>query len=216
MADRPATPDTMGFREFADHMRFKPSYVTQLKAEGRLKLTPCGRRVLVAESKRLLADSMDPTKAGVAARHAAQRGAQVPLQAPAAPTATSAPAGDDDADSAPAGAQGGQGEAPAAPAADPIARQRAEEQLAQERLKRRALERQEAKDLGQLLERETTVAALVDFVTVLRNRLQGMPARLAPELGAADEHRCQALLSDEIEHALADLERKFLDIGREQ
>lgn len=223
MADAAATPETLGFREFADHLGKKPSYVTELKRKGHLVLTEDGRRVRVAESKQLIADSMDPAKAGVVARHAAQRAARrapsstTPSKAEAAPVAApaqpaTAPAGDQEVEADGAAAD----EVPAAAPADPIARQRAEEQLAQERLKRRALERTEAKELGQLLERESTIAALANFVTVLRNRLQSLPARLAPELGASDETRCKVLLGDEIEHALEDLERKFNSIGREK
>ncbi|HVI60112.1 MAG TPA: hypothetical protein VM619_14735 [Luteimonas sp.] len=223
MADAAATPETMGFREFADHLGKKPSYVTELKRKGHLVLTDDGRRVAVAESKQLIADSMDPAKAGVVARHAAQRAARrapsstASPKAAAAPVAAHAPPADADvADQDSDGEGTAGGDTPAAAPADPIARQRAEEQLAQERLKRRALERTEAKELGLLLERESTVSALANFVTVLRNRLQGLPARLAPELGASDETRCKVLLADEIEHALEDLERKFNSIGKEK
>lgn len=214
MTEPAPLPDTLGLREFADYVGKRPSYITSLKQQNRLVLTDNKRRVKVAESLALIADCLDPAKAGVVARHAAQRaaaGAVAPTSAPARAAGPSARA----AISAGPADEGAEGDIPVVPAEDPIARQRAAEQLAQERLKRRALERQEAKDLGQLLEREPTIAALVDFVTVLRNRLQGMPARLAPELGAADEARCQVLLGDEIEHALADLERKFIDIGKE-
>ena len=217
MADRlPPPPGTMGFREFADHLGKKPSYITQLKREGRLKLTDDGRRVLVAESKRLIADSMDPAKAGVVARHAAARAqagtttpppAQVPASAPHV-----APAGEGAATGAEAHAEAQR----PAPDADPVAQQRAREQLAQEILKRRALERTEAKELGQLLDRVQVEEALANLVTVLRNRLQAIPSSLAPTLGAADEAGCQTLLGDEIEQALQDLERKFAEIGREE
>ena len=66
-------PETSTFGEFAKIARFKASYVTQLKNDNRLVLTDDGKRVRVAESLARIAATKDPSKAGVAARHAAAR-----------------------------------------------------------------------------------------------------------------------------------------------
>ena len=60
-----------------------PSYITQLKGEGRLVLTDDGKRVRVQESIALIKATADPAKAGVAARHAANRTTAKPEAAPA-------------------------------------------------------------------------------------------------------------------------------------
>src|SRR5690606_2680291 len=78
MVEPPPAPETLGLREFADLLGVSPSYVTQLKRQGRQVLHEAGKRHRRAESQRLIADTRSPTKAGVAARHAAARGAGVP------------------------------------------------------------------------------------------------------------------------------------------
>lgn len=210
MADRATTPDTLSFREFADHIGKKPGYVTQLKDQGRLVLTPDRRRVVVAASKQLIADTMDPAKAGVAAHHAATRAAK-PTPATTAPP----PAGEPD--SAADAATAGEGDAtdPAAQEANsPFARRRAEAQARREEALARQAERNELKELGELLERGPTVSAIGKHLASLCTTLRALPTSLAPALGAGDEAECRQLLADEIEHALADVDRKMKSIGR--
>ena len=84
-------PEVASFAEFAALARFKRSYITALKASGRLVLTEDGKRVRVAESLQLIEATKDPGKVGVVARHAAARAAQVgegtatpPIAAPGA------------------------------------------------------------------------------------------------------------------------------------
>lgn len=64
----------MGFAEFARHLGVRPSYITQLKREGRLVLTDDGKAVKAAESLARIKETSDPSKAAVAARHASARG----------------------------------------------------------------------------------------------------------------------------------------------
>lgn len=63
----------MRFAEFARHLGVRPSYVTQLKREGRLVLSDDGKAVKAAESLARIQETSDPSKAAVAARHAAAR-----------------------------------------------------------------------------------------------------------------------------------------------
>jgi hypothetical protein len=193
---------TASFAGFARLMGCRRSYVTELKAAGRLVLTEDGKRVRVAESRQLIADTKDPARAAVAARHAATR-----LQQGAGEgAATPAPDAPDDADQGPTGD----------PVADSHARRKAKA-LAdkEEALARKAL-RDEQLELGQLLRADDVAEAVRAAGVVLRTALENLPSRLAPELAAAtDEGRVRVLLGDALEHALHEVSRKFGDIGRQ-
>jgi len=66
---------------FAERHGWSRSYVTQLKADGRLVLADNGL-VDVEASLQRIKDTEDPSKAAVAARHAEQRAAQTDNQEP--------------------------------------------------------------------------------------------------------------------------------------
>jgi Spy/CpxP family protein refolding chaperone len=205
MADATA-PETLGFREFATRYGWKPSYVTELRKAGRLVLTEDGRRVRVAESLRLLEDTRDPSKAGVAARHAAARTAAAPSPS-ASPDAGQGADGDDD--------EGG--DAPATPATaynDPLAIRRARAQAEREEAALRKALREEQQELGELLQRDDVLAVIADATTTLRTSLENLPTTLSASLAAETaEERCRVILANGIEHALEELSRKFRAVG---
>ncbi|NUU35184.1 terminase small subunit [Pseudomonas sp. C2B4] len=58
---------------FAAHIGRSPSYITWLKENGRLVLSPNGKQVDVLATEALIRDTADPSKAAVAARHQQQR-----------------------------------------------------------------------------------------------------------------------------------------------
>lgn len=191
-------PETMAFREFARHAGFKPGYVTQLRHAGRLVLTEDGKRVCVAPSLSLIAETRDPAKSAVTARHAAARSAE----------AVAATGGTVD-----------EAREPAPTSFDLVeishARRKAKA-LAdkEEALARKAL-RDEQLELGQLLVAEDVEHALRDAVVSLRNTLEGLPATLAPQLAALqDEAKVRVTLLDAFEHAMEELARKFAAIAR--
>lgn len=176
------------------------SYITQLKGEGRLVRTADGRRFLLAESRKLLAETADPSKAGVAARHAAARGAAVALES---------------------GGQGVDQDDPDAPLApiqdDPLAKRRALAQAQAEEAKARKLLRDEAVELGQLLPVDEVRSAIADAVTAMRADLDNLPAILAPQLAAErDEDRVRVILRDAIEHIEREFARKATAIAKEE
>jgi hypothetical protein len=197
---------TASFAGFARLLGCKRSYVTELKAAGRLVLTVDGRRVHVAESRRLVAETRDPARAGVVARHAATRAHQGAGEGAAAEAPPEPPTGDDDA--------------PASysdPVADSHARRKAKA-LAdkEEALARKAL-RDEQIELGQLLVADDVEHALRDAAAIFRTTLENLPNTLAPELAAAtDEGRIRVLLGDGIEHVLEELSRKFTGIVKRE
>lgn len=191
---------TLGLREFADHMGVKPGYVTQLKQAGRLVLTDDGKRVRVGDSMRLIAETRDPSKIGVSARHAAKRGdgaADVPANQPA-------PAQGSDV-----------GEEPEELPANPHSLRRAKALADKEEAAARKALREELVELGQLIPADKVRAVADDAVTQLRSRLEMLAPTLAPALAAtSDEDKVKVLIRDAIEKCLLDLSKKFGELGK--
>jgi hypothetical protein len=182
-----------------------PSYVTQLKAEGRLVLSADGKRVRVAESLALVRSTADPGKAGVVARHAAARGDSAD-GAPIAP---------------PGEAEGDAGGEPGAVSADPIeqshARRRSKAMADKAETDALAADRDYRKSMGELLEAAEVEHAVRGAVASFRGSLENLPNTLAPELSAmTDEGRIRVLLSEAFEHALEELSRQFAALGRRE
>lgn len=191
---REATDRAVTLRQFAQLLDVRPSYVTQLKAEGRLVLNDAGR-VLVAASRQRIADTADPAKDGVRARHAAAREAG---QGDAA--------GEDEAAA---------GSAAGAYSDDPIAVRRSRAQAEKAEAEARKALRDEQIELGQLLVRDEVVPACAAAVATLRAGLENLSNTLAPELAVeTDEGKVRVILADAIEHALDELSRQFAAIGK--
>ena len=178
-----------------------PSYVTQLKGEGRLVLSSDGKRVRVAESLALVRSTADPGKAGVVARHAAARG--------------------DEGGTIPAAADEGAGGELEAPSADPVeqshARRRSKAMADKAETDALAAERDYRRSMGELMEAAEVEHAVRAAVASFRGSLENLPNTLAPELSAmTDEGRIRVLLSEAFEHALEELSRQFAALGRRE
>jgi hypothetical protein len=183
-----ALPETASLREFAGYVPCKPSWVTELKRAGRLVLTEDGKRVRVAESLRRIEDTKDPSKAAVAARHAASRAASAPLP----------PDGGE-------GADGGDG-ADVQPQSSEFQRSRAE----REKWAAKSAQLEYERSTSKLLDAQEVETAAAGAATVLRTSLEAIPAELAPLLAPiTDETRVRTMLTDRIEHALQECVRQF-------
>lgn len=195
MSDVPATE---GFRDFARRLGCRPSYVTQLRQAGRLVLTDDNRGVRVAESLARIEATRDPAKAGVVARHAAQRAEAAAAAATGAPGETDGdPAAWEDLGS------GSHAQRRAKALAD-----KAETDAATAQLDLR-------KRLGELWEASEVEQATRNAVATFRGALENLPATLAPELSAVtDEARAQVILASAIEYVLENLAREFSSIAR--
>ncbi len=184
----PHTSESMA--DFAKRLGFKTSYVHQLKKEGRLVMAEGGKLVDIERSKAQIAASRDPSKQGVADRHASAR-SETPLP------------GDDDEDA---------GESAQA-VASPEQRKFHESRAQKEHWNALAAQRDYEVSMRALLPAAEVDGAIADAVTQLRARLEILPDILAPQLAAEpDEAKCRALLGDEIEHALQELARAFTAI----
>lgn len=189
---------TATFAEFAKVLRVKPAAVTQLKADDRLILTEDGKRVRVEASLARIRETADPSKAAVAARHAATRQAKAQGEGESI----------DRDDGAAFGDEGGESESVASPGYQHW-RERTE------RAKALAAERENAVADGALLVAADVAAAIAASITILRTQLERLPSEVAPSLAAtADENEVRAVLTEAVEHALEDLSRKFHELGR--
>lgn len=182
-----AMPNLMTVPEFSAHIGCKRNYGYQLKKEGRLVMSDDGKLVRVAESIARIAETRDPSKAGVASRHAAERGA---------PARTGHADDPEIADEEPDEEPGG----------------RYDFQRAKAKREYWAAEREHAaarKEAGELVERAEMVAAFADAGATIRGALEAWAAVLPPQLVGRDEPAIRAVLADQVERVLYDLVDKF-------
>ncbi len=181
-------PEQLTPRQMAVRLGFKPNYGHQLAKDGRLVFAPDGKHVLLAESLARFEATKDPSRQGVADRHAAGRAAQ------AAP-APEAPAGD-------AAAPGEEEEEEGGAALYNF-------HSAKAKREHWAAEREHAafrKEAGELIELATHVAALADLGATVRAKLEAWAPMLAPQLVGRDESGLRAVIADQVELLLRDLE----------
>jgi len=196
---------TASFREFADLAKVKPSYVTELRRDGRLMLTEDGKRVLVDASLELIRDTADPARRGVALRHAAARGAPSASIQGEKPETSSEPS---DEEAAP-------GEAAADHPNDGHARRRAKALADKEEALAAQAIRDYNQSMGKLMDVADVEEAVAQAGTVFRKALERLPDNLAPQLAAVvDEGRIRAMLTDEFHHVLTELAREFSSIAK--
>jgi hypothetical protein len=189
--------ETASFAGFARLLGVKPSAVTALKQAGRLVLTDDGKRVRIAASRQRIAETADPSKAGVVARHAAERAAKAGELPPQAPAPAAEGEGPDDDDEA--GTPGYQ-----------ASRAKREHYAAM------AAQRDYEVSIGKLMDAGEVAAAVAQAATTLRTQLEALPDTLAPQLAAiTDEAQVRATLAEAIEHALEETARQFFAIARQ-
>jgi hypothetical protein len=176
---------------FAARIGRAPSYITWLKNNNRLVLTPDGKQVDVMASEALIRDTADPSKAAVADRHQQdrlQRDVYSQLSSHVEPTSSAAPP----------------------PAVIPTgqlpdfqkARALREHNLAQ----LAEIELHKAK--GSLVARVAVQTGAYNAGRMLRDQLLGMPPQLAPELASmTDPWEIEKHLTAAIRRSLEEAER---------
>lgn len=189
-------PDTCTRRQFADLAGYKPGYITQLIAAGRIVLTPDGKQVRVAESLAKIAATKDPARQHVADRHAAAR----------------------EAATAKAVSSGAEQVAPGdtVPAADVTGFYDFQNDKAKEQhFVAKKVEVAYRKEAGELSERSIVLSSYADAGTVLRSGLEAMPAQLPPLLLGRDEASIRSTIADYVEQLLAETARRFAAFSAE-
>ena len=182
--------------EFARLAGYKPSYISQLKADGRLVLAEDGRKICVAESLALIQQTRDPSKAAVAARHAASRAAS------AMPTAASEPDLADEPEETPEPSNSGGSE---------YQKNRA----MREGYLALSAKRDYEQSMGNLLDAAAVESVVAAAVNQFRAALEALPDLLAPQvIAAVDEPAAKNLIAEAIEYRLHELERQFKAVAK--
>lgn len=175
-----------------------PSYINELEKNGRAVRAPDGKLWLKAESLAAYRAGKDPSKQGVADRHAATRAAS---ERQATDGSADAPANQ------PKENQDEPGNSGLYSFQDSKAKR---EHYAAER-------EQDAfrKEAGQLMERGAVMAAFAEAGTTLRARLETWQTTLPPQLVGRDEAAIRTTLADQVERMLLDLVDTFSRMASE-
>lgn len=190
----PATGDEIiTVREFAVREGYKPNYGHELAKAGRLVMAPDGKNCLARASHERFNASKDPSKQGVADRHASARAAA---------------SDDDGADDDREGARPYR--PPQGPAEAAVGNSYQQARAVKEKFL--ALEAKRAYEvaIGQLRESREVEGLAATAMTELRIRLENLATTMAPMLiNQPDESRVRAMLQDQFAHALESASHHF-------
>lgn len=171
--------------EFARLLNVGRSYITALKAAGRLVMTEDGK-VDVEASRQRISETADPNRDDVVSRWAAERG-QTGLQATQEASASRNEQDDDE------------------PATGTYAEARARKENALADM----AEMERDKEKGRLIERVAVEAAIEDVMTIVRQAVEQQPHRVAPMLIGQDLETARAILKQENYGMLAGMVKEF-------
>ncbi|ARV17487.1 hypothetical protein AEP_00527 [Curvibacter sp. AEP1-3] len=204
-----STPETATLSEFCRLIGVKVGYGSELKKTGRLVLAEDGKTVRVQESIARIAETRDPSKAGVAARHAEERGAEVATGHAESKT-NQAPAHASSAQAA-TNSVAGEGEQPPAGQGYDYQGSKAK----REHFAAMEAEASYREKIRELLPASEVRAVVAEIITVLRTSIEGLPYNLAPQLAAtSDETQIKSILSNEVEHALDTAAQSLAKLGK--
>jgi hypothetical protein len=169
-----------------------PSYINELEKTGRAVRAPDGKLWLKAESLAAYRAGKDPSKQGVADRHAAARAAVAPPPPP-----ESEPADPQDKD------------------ADPGHYNYQSSKAKREHFAALEAEASYRKQIKELLEASDVRSVLTEVITILRTSMEGLAYNMAPILAAtSDEAQIKSTLGAEVEHALKTASESLAKLGR--
>ena len=195
---------TITGKELASLIGCKPSYVVELRKKGRVVVGEGGKGFLKAASLELYARTADPVYAGVAQRHADERGSA--LAGAGGAEAVDADIDDDEEDGDDDDAKPSRVGRPQTPDSARKAKALADKAETDAHMAHIALQ----KELGLLLPRADVEAFLAEHATTFRGAMERLADTLAPQLAATlDEAGCRRLVWDEVSHALEELSQGF-------
>lgn len=180
--------------EFAALLGVSRSYITKLKADGRLIMV--GDRVDVEASRVRISETADPHRDDVASRWAEHRD----RAATAAASASDLPLDDDDALPE---------DAPATSALRSASSSYVDARARKEQAQADIAEMERDKARGLLIERQAVEAAVEDVMTTVRQALEQQPHRLAPLLVGQDLDAIRITLKQETTRILSEMVHTF-------
>ena len=168
-----------------------PSYINELEKTGRAVRAPDGKHWLKAESLAAYRAGRDPSKQGVADRHAANRAASSPQDGAGHTTETP----------------------DTTPAEEPAPRySEYNYQESKAKSEHFAAAREQAaylKEAGDLVEHSKMMAAFSEAGTTIRSKLESWQTTLAPQLAGREESAIRSTLADQVEALLTDMMEIF-------
>lgn len=180
-----SAPNVMSIAQFNKHMRYRGRYAYELAKTGRLVMTADGQ-VLVAESIARVEITRDPSRAGVAERHAQARGYEVGSLAGEGP------------------ALGGEGEdkgnadsAPSYQFQDSKAKREHFAALREENAYR--------KEAGDLMDCSEVIGAFSDAAAKVAGVLDAVPATVGPMLAGLPQEEVLRILAEQMDIARAEM-----------
>ena len=174
-------PEIMTLSQFNKHMGFKGRYVYQLRDEGRLVLASDGKSVLVAQSIARIQETKDPSRAGVADRHAQARGYEIGASEKEEKSDSNA----DDENASSYDFQGGKAK---------------KEHFA-------ALREEAAyhKEIGNLMDADEAIGAFADAGAKVAAVLDAVPATVGPMLAGLEQAEVIRVLAEQMDIARSEL-----------
>ncbi len=181
-------PETLTLSEFNKHMGYKGRFVYQLRNDGRLVMTEDGKLVRVAESIRRIEETKDPSRAGVAARHAAGRGHDL--------TSLTPPESPDEGVDAGEGEEGGTGKS-GFHYQDSKAKREHYAALREENAYRT--------EVGELMDADEAIEAFSDAAAKIASVLDAVPSTVGPMLAGLDSDEVIRILGEQMDIARTEL-----------
>lgn len=181
-------PETLTLSEFNRHMGYKGRFVYQLRNEGRLVMADDGKMVRVAESIRRIEETKDPSRSGVAARHAAGRGHELTGLNQTEPLGDAADGGNSD--------EGGSGQG-AYHFQDSKAKREHYAALREENAYR--------KEVGELMDADEATGAFADAAAKIASVLDAVPSTVGPMLAGLQSDDVIRILGEQMDIARSEL-----------
>jgi transcriptional regulator with XRE-family HTH domain len=179
---------TVSQAELARRLGTTRSYITALKANGRLVFSEDGSGLDLEASLARIEATRDPQRADVAERHATARAATLTAVSVAQQETarTSHPVSDDD-------------DANSYQAARAI----------KEKYAAKSARMEYERAIGKLIEKESVEIAVEDLMTAVRQSLEQLPHRVAPQLTDQPLDTVRATLKREVRDILSEMVREF-------
>ena len=172
--------------DFAKHIGKTRGYITQLKTAGRLVMS--GDLVDVEATLKLIDETKDMSKSGVAQRHEAERQAKMTVNETL----------------------------PNVDSGEKAGRVYQQSKAQREYYNALAAKRDYELSAGKLLVAENVISIVTGAASVVRIRLESLPDILAPQFAAeTDEQKIRAIFHDQIEHLLTELSNQFKNLAKE-